>query len=92
MIMDNLAGSEENFPKLIDPGASFGAFIGKLGDVLIKDSPLFTMHDGMVLLCGDCYLRGVEREEKLPFSILNATAQITTYRYTYLSFVVKSGH
>lgn len=40
--MDNLSPQEENFPKLIDPSASFGAFIGKLGDVLIKavDKPL----------------------------------------------------
>lgn len=34
--MDNLSPQEENFPNLIDPSASFGAFIGKLGDVLIK--------------------------------------------------------
>lgn len=41
--MDELSPSqEEKFPKLIDPSASFGAFIGKLGDVLIKavDKPL----------------------------------------------------
>jgi NADH-quinone oxidoreductase subunit B len=44
--VDNLSPREEeeekSFPKLIDPGASFGAFIGKLGDVLIKaiDKPL----------------------------------------------------
>jgi hypothetical protein len=34
--MDELSPREEKFPKLIDPRASFGAFIGKLGDVLIK--------------------------------------------------------
>jgi hypothetical protein len=40
--MDELSPQEEKFPKLIDPSASFGAFIGKLGDVLIKavDKPL----------------------------------------------------
>jgi hypothetical protein len=40
--MDGLSPQEEKFPKLIDPSASFGAFIGKLGDVLIKavDKPL----------------------------------------------------
>jgi len=31
--VDNLSPQEENFSKLIDPSASFGAFIGKLGDV-----------------------------------------------------------
>jgi hypothetical protein len=34
--MDELSPQEEKFPKFIDPNASFGAFIGKLGDVLIK--------------------------------------------------------
>jgi NADH-quinone oxidoreductase subunit B len=40
--MDELYPQGEKFPKLIDPSASFGAFIGKLGDVSVKevDKPL----------------------------------------------------
>ena len=40
--MDELSSRGEKFPKLIDLRLAFGAFIGKLGDVLIKavDKPL----------------------------------------------------
>ena len=33
---------QKNFRNLIDPGAGFGAFLGKLGDALVKaiDKPL----------------------------------------------------
>jgi hypothetical protein len=46
---------QKNFRNLIDPGAGFGAFLGKLGDALVKaiDKPLgYAVNWGRYFLYG----------------------------------------